>query len=155
VTSFEWLDEVVPVDPLLAAPLDLTRPEAPRRDQIEALLQRLGLSDRSELLSDSTCHVVFNMFDGLATARGARSVRLKEYAELIARGSLPSDMAGGQALLDFGWGDHPPHQVDGEAQDIVKRLRALHVSEMTKRIRRMLRAWENARWVHDADADVA
>ena len=155
MTSFAWLDEVVPVDPLLAAPLGLDRAQAPRRDQIEALLGQLGLVDRVDSLSDTTCQVVEAMFDGLAAARGAESVRLKEYAELIARGSLPSDLAGVQALLDFGWGDHPLHEVDGEAQDIVKRLRALYVSEMAKRLRRMLRAWENARWVHDADSDVA
>ena len=150
----DWLEQAVPVDPLLVVPLQLPGPEAPRRVQITALLTQLGLSDELDRLADSTCAVVLAMFDGLAAARHADEVRVKEYAELIARGSLPTDLAAVQALLDLGWGDLAVHDLDGEAQAVVKRLRALYVTEMAKRLKRMLRAWDTEHCVHAA-GDVA
>ena len=140
---------MAPVDPLLNAPLGIAATEAPRRQQLEALLRQLGLVDRLDALTETTCGVVFAMFDGLAAARHAERVRIREYAELIARGSLPTDLAGVQALLDLGWGSHPVYDVGGEAQEVIKRLRALYVSEMAKRVKRMLRMWQNEEWVQD------
>lgn len=147
----EWASQHVPIDPVLVEPLDLFGSRAQRRHQVEALARQLHLDHRLDRgCEESTWRLLFRMIEPLVDAREKVRIDVHQRASWITLGGEHvtvsiSDAA--QAVVDLGWSHETVHTAP--ALDALQEIRGIYVTQMTKRVKDMLRRWEKAGWVSD------
>lgn len=154
----DWLDDYVPIDPLLTEPLDLYGDKARRRTQVEALVRALGFEHRLDdgRISEETLCFLFPMLERLVESLDKRRCHLRDRSRSTVVGVREFGDCGlswthtAQAVLDFGWSHE--HIASGDAREVLQAIHDVYVEHNTAKVLAMLRHWERQGWIYDSAA---
>lgn len=152
-----WLEDYIPLDPLLKEPFDLSGARVRRVTMAREMLRQLGLEERLDQgrIRTTTYEVLVDMLEPLGDVRNERRVHLPTRAKAVCgEGNnngypvLDKARAAG-ALMDIGWG----HLVveGGQVREVLTQMRSIYIGQMGSRVLTMFRKWEREGWVVDSD----